>query len=583
MASACRWELRFLSSPRKFNIFFRIISMEEKTIRWLNKANEQLGRFFDWLEKRSKTTLLLFFLISLAVRLISTNFASLLQKDAFVYLLQALDMVHGNFVPSASQSVGLSLFSAPFFLVFGNASIFHDMVVARALSCIFGSLIILPLYLLAKELIDKRARILVLVLFAFFSTLVFNASQFLTETLFTFFFLFALYYIVLYIKRRKDAAAAVPPAKLFSRLNSPLYLSFLFAGLAYYCRPNGIFILAVLVITYLIIGWKDLKKLIIPLLIGFLIFWAVSAPFLVQRAVVFGSPFTYGANDKYWVDDYSQVWSSNYPGPTALQYFRSHTPKQMFDRFIVKGAVRLAYDLFRPKDLPLLLFFFLIGAGLNIFKKEYWPLYISLLVFWAGLSLIYYIFYTARYCLPLFPILIVFMAAGFYEIIKNHKFKDTIVAVFIVCYVFLSLIAIHKALEPTQTMPDWAVWTAQNIRGRISVMNGGDFIIMNLPDATTAGVGQKDIYAPKTGLSVFKPGYFIDLPQAMAYFKATGVTHILYDPNSLSMHWYLREMPEHPSWFKEVYASDTSTDPWPVTIYQIQWDKYNQSLDSDKS
>lgn len=406
-------------------------------------------------------------------------------------------------------------------------------------------------------------RLLAPLIFIFSSALVTGATSFLTEPLFTFFFLFALYFSVRYIKNAG---------------NKFIYLSFFFAGLAYYVRPNGILVLAALAVIYLAAGWKNLRKLAVPLLIGFMIFWATAAPFLIQRYEAFGSPFTYGENDKFWVDNYAQVWSSNLKAPTAMDYFRSHSPKEIFDRYIVYGAGRLAYDLFRPKDLPFLLFFILIGAGLNVFKKEYWPLYLSLLVFGGGLTLVYYIFYAARYVWPLFPIIIIFMAAGVYEIIKDHRYKEILLAVFLVCYILLSAIAIDKAMEPTLTMPDWAVWAAENLKGKISVMEGGDLIIMNLPDATTAGVGQKDLYAPQSGLAVFKPGYFIDLPQAMAYFKTTGVTHILYDGQHLSMHWYLRELPDHQSWFKEIYSNASSSDPWKVEIYQIEWDKYNKSV-----
>lgn len=534
--------------------------MKEKIIKILEKINERLGRFFDRLEIKEKTTVFFLFLISLLVRLMSVNWTSLLQKDAFVYLLQTLDITHGNFIPSASQSVGLSLWAAPFFLIFGNASIFHNMIVAKAVSCLFGAAVIFPLYLLARELCEKRARTLVLIMFAFLSTLVLNATEFLTEPLFSFFFLFSLYFSVLYIKRSA---------------NKSIYLSFLFAGLAYYVRPNGFFLLAILVMTYLVIGWKNLRKMVLPLIIGIIVFFAASAPFLIQRDLAFGSPLTYGENDKYWAEDYSYLWANNIPVPTLGDYLKSHNVKEMFDRFVTEGAVRVAFDLFRPKDLPLLAFFLFLGLGLNIFKKEFQPLYISLVIFFGGLSLVYFVFNTSRHVLPLFPILLIFIAVGVYEVFKNHKYKELLYSLFIVCFIMLSATALYKAAIPAITMPDWAIWAAENIKGKIGIIEGGDFVMMNLPDATTAGVGQKDLYAPKSGLSVTRPGVFKSLSEAMPYFQKIGMTDIVYDDH-IGGRPYLREMlkPEHENWFKEIYSNASSSDLWKVKIYEIEWSKY---------
>jgi 4-amino-4-deoxy-L-arabinose transferase-like glycosyltransferase len=554
-------------------------------IKIAEKINAGLGRFFDRVAAREKTTVFFLFVISFLVRLSMVNFSSLLQKDAYVYFLKAIEIAHGNFIPSQSQAVGLSLFSAPFFLIFGNDSLLHNMAVAKVVSCLFGAAVIFPIYLLVKELADRRTRLIALLIFSFWSVLVFNAAEFLTEPLFSFFFLFSLYFSVVYIKRRRAAPEAMthpdlPLERRTSQLllliegNSSIYLSFFFAGLAYYVRPNGFFLLAILLLVYLVVGFKNLKKLIIPLLIGVVIFWATAAPFLWQRYEAFGSPFTYGENDKYWVEDYNLIWANNIPVPSFGDYLKSHTPKQMFDRFAVEGFGRVMFDLFRPKDLPLLCFFLFVGLGFKITKKEYWPLYISLAVFVGGLSLIYYVFNTSRHVLPLFPILIIFMAVGVNEVLKNHKYKELLIGLFIVCFILLSLTAYVKGKNPAAEMPDWAVWAAQNIKGKIGIVEGGDYVMMNLADASTAGVGQKDLYAPVSGLSVTKPGYFYSLSEALSYFKQIDMNYVLLD-NHLGGRGYLKQIEslEYSRYFKEVYSNADSDSAWKVKIYQINYGK----------
>lgn len=554
--------------------------MEKIVAKKIEKLNERTGRFFDLIEKREITTLVVLFCFSLSIRLGAVNWVSLLQKDAYVYLLKAVEITRGNFIPSFSQSVGLSLFAAPFLLPFAGASIFKLMAVAKVISCLFGAAVIFPLYFLAKELCAKRARTIVLFIFTFWSVLVLSAGEFLTEPLFSFFLLWSLYFVVRYLKNRATLRSAVTEQVLIApgkeqqqpNFHWPFYLSFFFAGLAYYVRPNGFFVLATLIIAYLVIDGKNWQKKILPLLIGCVIFGATAAPFLWQRAEAFGSPFTYGENDKYFAEDYSQMYADNVPVASALTYFKSHSAKQMFDRFVVGGTARICFDLFRPKDLPLLTFFILLGIGLNIWRKEYWPLYICLLIFIGGLSLIYWLGHTSRYVLPLVPLLIIFIATAWDWLVRPQRFRDLLSGFFIICFIFLSITALVKGIPETVKMPDWATWAAANLRGKLATIEGGDLVIMNLPDAATAGVNQKNLYAPVTGLSVFRPGPFPDLAAALTYFRQIKTTAIVIDENQ-GARPYLNDidLPAYKKCFRLVYSDYGRADFWPAKIYAIDW------------
>ena len=125
----------------------------------------------------------------------------------------------------------------------------------------------------------------------------------------------------------------------------------------------------------------------------------------------------------------------------------------------------------------------------------------------------------------------------------------------------------------------WAKWVAKHVKGKIAIVEGGDLIMMNLPDTSADLVGQYDLYATTSALSIVRPGCFNDFPEAMGWFKKISVTHLAIDNIYIAKRPYLREFfarKRVPSYLKEIYTNSNTNSKWKIRIYYIDWGKYKK-------
>jgi hypothetical protein len=177
-----------------------------------------------------------------------------------------------------------------------------------------------------------------------------------------------------------------------------------FAGMAAVVRPDGILFLAIALLGALWIygyqyavqkqsgRWIMHKAGIIAL--SLTVFTATALPALVQRTQEFGSPFDYGAPNKYLVSDYSKTWSDTDPQPSLSKYFTDTSPREIARKFLVGGFGRIVANIVvsrwsgpwpmdRPIILPVLLPFFIIGAIYLLPNASAWIL-IAAMVIWIS-------------------------------------------------------------------------------------------------------------------------------------------------------------------------------------------------------
>jgi hypothetical protein len=160
----------------------------------------------------------------------------------------------------------------------------------------------------------------------------------------------------------------------------------------------------------------------------------------------------------------------------------------------------------------------------------------------------------------------------------NGRLKSIVLLAFLVVYVgpSLNVLTEHFSNDYPQRLSrdglTWGKWVAQNIRGKIAITEGGDLIMVNLPDTKVGGVGQYERYAPESGLSIVRPGYFENLSSAMEWYKEIGVTHLAVEflLGVGRMPRFFKEYPP-PPYLKEVYSY---VGLWKVGIFQIDWSEY---------
>ena len=103
------------------------------------------------------------------------------------------------------------------------------MQIARTVSVFTGTLSIIPLAYIGKFVLDRAGLVVALVLFTFSAPLIELASSGMSESLFTLWILSSWYFSL-----------------RSSESQRYLLLSAFFAALAYWVRPNGIFLLPVI-------------------------------------------------------------------------------------------------------------------------------------------------------------------------------------------------------------------------------------------------------------------------------------------------------------------------------------------------
>lgn len=524
----------------------------------------------SYIEHNLSVVVTLLFFVSLALRLIFNSDNFILREDSYTYFLKSLEIIKGDFTPVLSHEIGLSLIAAPIFALFGSHSIFEKMIIAEIFSAVVGTLVILPVYYLCKQLkLPDIAIFLVILVFSFYPALIIMSDRFLTESLFTLVFLSAIYFVL----KSQDN----PKSILFS---------FSLASIAWWLRPNGLLVFFVVLISGALINIKNFKNIAKVLIIGILVFVVLSLPVILLRIETFGV-FTYGENDKLFVENYEMVWSGNIKAPGFLEYLSTHNIGQILNKFVVHGLMQILVDMFVSAGslsmdaivLPVMSVFLIYGFISRLRDIRYLPLYTGLVIFALGLSLVYSVFRSQRYMFPLIPILLIFVTASVYEISRKMKFREFFILAYALCVVTFSaypLIVTYRNVK-AETMPCWAKWAAENLSGKIAIIEGGDLIMMQFQDVRVGGISQTELFSSHHNISVTRPGYYQSLSDALIDFKNQNISYVALDSYNISRRPYLKEIyiNSEINYFEKIYSSSGCSN-WNMEIFKIKYYNYDK-------
>jgi len=318
------WHQFIRLQHRFINSWFIIIRHEKPIVLAINMTDELIGRLFSKVIFKR-----VFFVISLVglflILIGSTPFNLVLRKDAYCYVNKAMECTNGDFSLVHFQSIGWPLFLGCVFLLFNIDDFFSAMFIARFVSIACTVFCIIPIYWICKKLTKGyntwSATTVAIIAFMSNSLIHFAARNAITEPLFLILSLICGGYLISDKLTKKE-----------------IVLSSVFASLAHYVRPNGLFLMGVILATIFIKQFRYKKIQIIDYGIVVLIFFAVSAPHLIARWSDFGSPFDYGQNSKYFVEHYEQVWSPNIKSPSFFEYFKTHSNLEIYEKFVTRGG-----------------------------------------------------------------------------------------------------------------------------------------------------------------------------------------------------------------------------------------------------
>ena len=180
---------------------------------------------------RNNKVLLILFFSAFVLRLILVFTARSIATDGCSYIWLAEDILKGDFKSGINAYLPplLPILTAGASFIFGNLELS-----ARMVSCLAGSLTIFPLFLLVRDIFDKRVAIVTTIFYIIHPYLLQASAEVLTEALY-FFLITSLVYI------------------LFKAIKSRKLILFMLVGLIafliFLARPEGITVIV------LVLGW----------------------------------------------------------------------------------------------------------------------------------------------------------------------------------------------------------------------------------------------------------------------------------------------------------------------------------------
>ncbi len=212
--------------------------------------------------------LLLIMLLALIVRVLATFTRHMIQFDETAYVRMAENLAAGNGLLDISglttthYSPLLPIFMAAIAVILKNYILSGYVVVA-----IFGTLLVVPTYLLGRELIGERVGLMAAALMAIMPFYVGTSEYIYTETVYVFFLLSGLYFGWTMLKRNRPACGVLSGVSL---------------GLAYLANPSGLFYLLTLLILAVAVAWRkgSWRRLAVPVGLFLLCFSLFAAPYV---------------------------------------------------------------------------------------------------------------------------------------------------------------------------------------------------------------------------------------------------------------------------------------------------------------
>ncbi len=497
----------------------------------------------------------------------STPFSEVLREDAYYYLLKGFEITQGNWIPMHSHPIGWSIVLAFFLKVFGIRSIFDGMILSRVLSILIMGLSIFPFSGLTNKLTDKKSSIVAVFAFALSPVLIRTGGweySGYSEPLFILLVILTMYYL----------------ADSENKTRS-IFIATIFAGFSNYVRPNGIFMLGVIMLYLVWLLWY--KKVNLSrsfLLLVPLLFFLVSLPDLYMRYKIYGSAFDFGKNSQYFTDLHAQVSSKYTSNPSFVDYLRTHRIDDYFRKFIYHGLLKIVDRFYLLLGKVWLLLFFLGSIKYLILDRfsRFDLVFIFFFVFVAGLTPVFEVYGIPRHLYVMVPFTFIISSKFLIDLLSESHGNNILVLMFILLLIAsiplkLDLSVANGTNITTPKVRDrWATWAASNLHGNIAIIEGGDLIEMILTDPKIGSKNLLNLSAEQLGVATFRPGIYNNLEDAIQDFKKMQVGYLMLDTENIKRLSYLYGVYD-PQWSKHFILirsfRSKSADKWIIKDMDI--------------
>jgi len=389
---------------------------------------------------------LLIFTLGFLVRLFMYHNTFIINSDGALYINQARALYYGEW--RSAFSCSMSYLSIYPILITGLYTVFHDWVVAaKSISLLFGSMTMVPLYLLLRRFCVQKISALGTLVFAFTPMFVDKSVDVVRDPIYWFFLVLGLYLFVRHMDSKRQGVL--------------LFLSCLTFLVASWARIEAVLFIVVSCGYLLIAGqekrFRRLGAFVLPVV--FLLMVVIPGIFVMKVSTLdvlrmgeIGEKF-YAPIVQYnhLRTDLAEI--SNQPTMTLLEFFLQNVRRLVW---LVGLGTLLIYTI-KAFFYPFFVIFLmgLGGAGTRI-KSDPRVSYLVLLSITSLILLYFHILQTwviasrffALFVLPSF----VFIGFGLEKIIHlvrlRLKMKET--AVFALIFALILAISLPKILKPRE-------------------------------------------------------------------------------------------------------------------------------------
>jgi hypothetical protein len=496
--------------------------MVNKIILFLKSLNE-------------RQLLLLILGITLGLRLYAVLMAKGIAYDSAGYGFMARDFLRHDFIKGLSSPFHPFY---PFLISLVSFDPTHVEIAGRLLSLCFGTITLIPLFYLIKEMLGQKEALFSGLFYSIHPYLVTYSGMLLSEATYWCLMTFSIYFFWIGLRRKKGVS---------------LFISGLFLGLAYLTRPEGIGYLLVYLVWIIIYGGLKkgwFKKLV---LIGGLVLpiFIIAVPYVVHLHRETGQ----------WLISKKAVWAQaellnlveekkDYPAERVgegQKPFEKNLKILGIGKNIIQYIPFTTYHYLRAYHFALWLFLFfgLIRARKKGISGE---LFLASIVLFHLFSLSTFIPSAIRLSVPLIPVTLFWASAGVLGIQRTFQkleISNPEKWVFFLI-IFVMIIQLPQSLRPERRHREYqkraGLWLKQN--------TAKDAIIMGNSPVEAFYAEREFIILPSGIYRRGNPGK--SYSEIIHFAKEKRVRYILINKNSIERNPDFIES-IHPSDLKEFY------------------------------
>ncbi len=535
--------------------------------------------------KKYTICLSIIILISLLLKIYTTDFSIPVNSDNLVYVINAISYKNGDFSQLPDRSSGWSLFLYPFFNLINSNNFFDYSNLARILSIGISCISIPVVYLLGKYFFNEKYSLVVASLFAFEPHLNYNSGFGLSEPLYNLAIILMFYFIL-------------------NKNTKYVILSLFMVGIIWWTRINGLLMFVVISIVYFV-TFRNRNNLLRNYSLGILVLLLILSPMLIQKYIQYDDPLYYLYSDNIFSGNLEKTLSVNArnSSSSAFDYIDKNGPISFIDNFILSGIFNMFSTLIRIL-VPYLFILIPFGILFSFRKSEQnsnniKTLWIFIIVSLGVTLITFFVVNERRFLFYLFPFLCIIGTITIQKVTEHGlnvfsfstKQKNLFLVIVIGLILVLStLFTVLQYGKPDTTLEnekiEFATYLINNLDGNLLDESGIALDYIQYLQITNSPVGFQNYEISSHTLSKTDSLqtirlYAESMDELISVGESYNLKYIISNENSGFFHPYVDRVYNYEKdyhYLHKIFDSNQNEfKKLKVKVFEIDYDKFHQN------